>query len=209
MLCRCLARRSQARPGCVCSLPLRPPAPCDPAEAPRSAARAGTYWGKDGGCIAGEWRAGVLTGEVTFDVPAWRLEARFARGLPHGPCHFTAAAFRELPAGNAPRSFPAAAAAHIRAAAGPVLQAAGEYALPAGVPLEVAARSAGDDDEEGGDGDGGGDAPPLPAAPRYEGLSFTAAHSHPAAAANMAFPPAAATVPACIAAPAFAMHSAA
>jgi len=158
--------------------------------------------------MAGEWREGVLVGDAAYEVPALRVAARFARGLPHGPCHFTAAAFRELPVdAHAPPPFAAAAASHIRAAAGPVLQAAGEYALPPGVPLEVVARAAVEGDEEGGGGEGGEEeAVALPAAPRYEGLTFTATHCHPAAAANMVFPPRAAVVPTCVTAPAFAMR---
>jgi hypothetical protein len=169
---------------------------------------AGVYWDKHGGCLQGTWNSGTLSGPGKYEHAAYCLEANFARALPHGPCRVTLAASRLLPpGGSATPPFPATAAAHLRSPAGPVLQASGIYSLPANVPLEAPKPRT---EEEGGDGgNDGGEEVPLPAPPRYEGLTFSASHDDPAAAANMVFPPLDVRVPPCIKPTPFTMQQAA
>lgn len=134
----------------------------------------GVYWDTSKGCLRGQWVAGVLKGQASYDQPAYRFDGEFVRGVPAGPGTFTLTSHRTL-------DLPCFAASHIQAPGGPTLELAAQYGIPAG-----------SGDEPGVDEDGqpieDGDKPPLPAFPKYEGLTFTA-ELLPASAADTAFPP--------------------
>lgn len=141
--------------------------------------------------MAGEWQAGVLTGAATYSQPAYSMNAQFTKGIPDGPCTFTATAFRNLAA-----RLPHAVAAHIRSPAGPVLTQRGAYEIPAG--------SAADPElDEDGNPVEAEDAPKLPAHPKYDGLTFAASADDPSAGPNTVYPPEEIAVPPCVKPPAF------
>jgi hypothetical protein len=156
-------------------------------------AHAGVYWDKHGGCLRGEWAAGVLAGAGTYEQPDFRLEASFTAGLPDGAAAFTTVATRALADRRA-----APAAAHLRRGGGPVLRAAGTYALPPGAAAPPALDEDGNPVEDEG-------RPALPSAPHYNGLAFTAAAAPPSTAAASKYPPTGCAPPACIKAPTFSM----
>ena len=90
----------------------------------------GVFWDAEGGCLAGEWRDGVLAGAARYERPTMTLSADFAAGLPRGEARFVrrvAAA-----AGAAP-----IAAAHLLAGGAVALAHGGRYEWPAGEGLGV------------------------------------------------------------------------
>ena len=87
--------------------------------------RAGTYWDKHGGCLAGTWAAGIVTGTASYKHPAYSMQASFTKGIPDGNCTFESTAFRKLDS-----SLPHTSAANIRSPAGPVLTHSGTYSIP-------------------------------------------------------------------------------
>jgi hypothetical protein len=165
---------------------------------PPSPSHAGHYWEKHGGCMEGDWAFGTLSGSADYHQPAFHVSATYTKGVPDGLATFTAAAFRKLASRGARGAFPEAAAAHIRSVVGPTLTALGTYSLPAGAAADPAVDEDGNPVEDE-------NTPKMPAPPRYNGLTYTAAFVSPTAAANMVYPPPQAQVPACIAADAFSM----
>ncbi len=134
----------------------------------------GVYWDTSKGCLRGQWLGGVLKGQASYDQPAYRFDGQFVRGVPAGPGTFTLTSHRTL-------DLPCFAAAHIRAPGGPTLELAAQYSIPAGSGDEPVLDEDGQPIEDG-------DKPPLPAFPKYEGLTF-AAELLPASAPDTAFPP--------------------
>ncbi|KAG2494781.1 hypothetical protein HYH03_007024 [Edaphochlamys debaryana] len=134
----------------------------------------GVYWDTAKGCLRGEWQKGLLVGTGTYDQPAVRLEAEFVRGMPAGKATYTLTAHRTL-------DMPCFAAGHIQAPTGPTLALPCSYGIPPGSGDEPQLDEDGQPIEDP-------DKPPLPAHPKYEGLSYTA-EALPDQVDDTVFPP--------------------
>ncbi|PNW85872.1 hypothetical protein CHLRE_03g201900v5 [Chlamydomonas reinhardtii] len=134
----------------------------------------GVYWDTARGCLRGEWKKGLLVGKGTYEQPALRFEGEFVRGMPAGTATYTLTGHRTL-------DMPCFAAQHIQAEEGPTLALPCAYGIPPGSGDEPQLDEEGQPIEDT-------DKPPLPAHPKYEGLTFTA-EQLPGAAPDTVFPP--------------------